>query len=76
MKLHNAKTNVAFNTRTTKEQNYFKSIVERWECDANGIPTRAYISSIEKHATRGKARSYAESMARYQFNKHCSIYGM
>ncbi len=76
MKLHNTKTNVAFNTRTTKEGNYFKSIVERWECDANGIPTRAYVSSMEKHNTRGKARNYAESMARYQFKAHCSVYGM
>jgi len=76
MKLHNTKTGVAFNTRTTKELGCFKSIVERWECDANGIPTRAYASSIEKHATRSQARHYAESMARYQFRKHCSIFGM
>jgi hypothetical protein len=76
MKLHNTKTGVAFNTRTTKESGYFKSIVERWDCDENGIPTRAYVSSMEKHSTRSKARNYAESMARYQFRSHCAIYGM
>lgn len=75
MKFHNKKTGVAFNTRTTKESTGFKSIVERWECNSDGIPMRAYASSIERHATRSKARHYAESMARYQFRNHCAIYG-
>jgi len=76
MKLHNIKTGIAYNTRTTKEPDCFKSIVERWECDNNGIPIRAYVSSMEKHKTRNKARHYAESMARYQFRIHCAIFGM
>jgi hypothetical protein len=76
MKLHNKKTGISYNTRTIKESGIYKSIVERWECDANGIPLRASLSSMEKHPTRAKARYYAERMAIYQFMNHCAIYGL
>lgn len=76
MKLHNKKTKVSYVTRTQKTAAGFLSIVERCETDSQGVPVRAYLSSKERHATRGKARGYAESMARYQFRAHVSIYGM
>ena len=76
MKLYNSKTHIAYITRTTKTAEGFFSIVERWETDLQGLPVRAYISSKERHATRGKARNYAESMARYQFRSHVMVYGM
>jgi len=76
MKLHNSKTRIAYNARTTKTGNRFISIVERWETDAQGVPVRAYVSSRETHATRSKAYHYATSMARYQFRAHVACYGM
>ena len=76
MQLHNHKTGVTYNTRTTKENGVFISIVERVESGANNVALRAYLSSREKHSTRHKARRYAESMARYQFRSHCAVYGM
>lgn len=74
MQLTNKRTGVTFNTRTTKENGYFVSIVERIE-DIDGS-IFGYLSSREKHKTRGKARHYADSMARYQFRTHCAIYGI
>lgn len=76
MKLHNPKTNIAYNARTTKIGDKFVSIVERWETDAQGVPINAFLSSRETHATRSKARRYAVSMARYQFRAHVACYGM
>jgi hypothetical protein len=76
MKLYNKKTAIAYVTRTQKTAAGFLSIVERWETDSQGVPFRAYLSSKERHATRGKARVYAESMARYQFRAHVAVYGM
>ena len=76
MKLHNPKTGIAYNTRTTKQGDKFLSIVERWQCDTQGVPCKAYMSSREIHATRSKAQKYARSMARYQFNAHVACYGM
>lgn len=76
MKLHNPKTNIAYNTRTVKTGGKFVSIVERWETDAQGVPVKAYVSSREIHATRSKAYHYATSMARYQFRAHVACYGI
>jgi hypothetical protein len=76
MKLHNPKTSIAYNARTTKTGGKFVSIVERWETDAQGVPVKAYVSSREIHATRSKAYHYATSMARYQFRAHVACYGI
>lgn len=77
MQFHNQKTSVIYKTRTTKDpRGFYVSIVERLELGANNTVARAYLSSREVHSTRAKARHYATSMARYQFSKHCAIYGM
>lgn len=76
MKLYNSKTHIAYITRTTKTGARFLSIVERWETDSHGVPVRACLSSKESHATRSKARRYAETMARYQFSAHVAVHGM
>jgi len=76
MKLHNPKTGIAYNTRTTKQGDKFISIVERWETDSRGVPVKAYLSSREIHATRSKAYKYASSMARYQFRAHVACHGL
>jgi hypothetical protein len=76
MKLHNPKTNIAYNTRTMKTGNKFVSIVERWETDAQGVPVKAHLSSREFHSTRSKAYRYATSMARYQFRAHVACDGI
>jgi len=76
MKLHNEKTGIAYISRTIRQNDCFKSVVERWECNSDAVPIRAYLSSVETHATRHKARHYADSMAKYQFRAHCAVYGL
>jgi len=76
MKLHSQKTGIAYISRTIKQNDRFKSVVERWECNSDAVPIRAYLSSIETHTTRNKARHYADSIAKHQFSAHCAVYGL
>ena len=75
MKLHNPDTLTSYTTRTTKQGKEYVSIVERWETDSLGIAKVARLTSREIHRTRSRAYRYATSMARYQFNSHCAVYG-
>ena len=73
MKIYNPKTQIAYNTRTTKTGNKFVSIVERWETDSLGVPVKAYVSSREIHSTRAKAYRYAVTMCKAQAANHAYI---
>lgn len=70
MKLHNSKTGVMFETLTTKNGGSYISIVRRIDGECN------YMTSREIHPTRGKARHYSQTIAKYQFAKHSACYGM
>lgn len=69
----NKQTGITYKARTTWTGHVYKSIVERWETNECGIPTRSTVFSSKTHDSRSRAYRYACSVVRAQTHSHFDI---